>query len=279
VIAPEGGTVTGITTGTSAESGSCASATATAPEQVFAWTPTVSGVATIQTCGKDATSFDTVVYVRSGGCEDGREVACNDDTSGCETGDDCMKAEHHGSFLSLSVTAGRTYFIFVDGFTGSCGGSSGSFGLTVTAPSGTCENPLTIPPEGGSITGITSGKSAETGPCARETARAPEQVFQWKPARSGVATIQTCGATTTFDTVVYVRTKRCTGGVKAACNDDAKSCGTGDGCTNAGHHGSRLTRKVTAGRTYYIIVDGFAGSCGGSSGTFGLTVTPPSDDP
>jgi hypothetical protein len=61
-----------------------------------------------------------------------------------------------------------------------------------------------------------------------------------------------------------------------ACNDDATGCATGDVCTaNNNHHGSRITPTVTGGQAYFVIVDGFAGSCGGSSGTFTLTVTPP----
>src|SRR4029077_20136419 len=65
-----------------------------------------------------------------------------------------------------------------------------------------------------------------------------------------------------------------------ACNDDEASCGTGDSCTpNNGHHGSVVNTTVTAGQTYYIIVDGFAGSCGGSSGNFRLNVTPPGAPP
>src|SRR5207247_2838845 len=96
---------------------------------------------------------------------------------------------------------------------------------------------------------------------------APEQVYQWTPAVSGTATIQTCGAGTTFDTVLYLRSGPCAGGpeMAAGCNDDA--------CTNATglYRASRLTPTVTAGQTYFIVVDGY----GGAQGTFSLTVTPP----
>ena len=40
------------------------------------------GSATAQTCG-DGTRFDSVLYVRDGSCT-GSELACNDDTTGCE---------------------------------------------------------------------------------------------------------------------------------------------------------------------------------------------------
>src|SRR5207253_10888466 len=51
------------------------------------------------------------------------------------------------------------------------------------------------------------------------------------------------------------------------CNDDA--CANSTGLLRA----SRLTPTVTAGQTYFIVVDGY----GGAQGTFSLTVTPPED--
>jgi len=36
--------------------------------------------------------------------------------------------------VNVNVTAGVSYFIFVDGFASSCGGDRGKFTLTVTAP-------------------------------------------------------------------------------------------------------------------------------------------------
>jgi len=140
---------------------------------------------------------------------------------------------------------------------------------------GSCAAPIAIAPGGGTLTGITSGASALSGSCAASASlNAPEQVFQWTPATSGTATIQTCGAGTAFDTVVYVLNGTC-GGAEIACNDDTTGCGTSGPCTNASHHGSKLTPTVTAGQSYIIVVDGYNGSCGGSLGSFSLSVTPP----
>jgi hypothetical protein len=86
--------------------------------------------------------------------------------------------------------------------------------------------------------------------------------------------VTTCGAGTTFDTVVYVRSGGCAG-TQLSCNDDTAACATGDGCATADHHGSRVAFNVTSGATYTIVIDGYAGSCGGASGTFTMTVTPP----
>src|SRR5438093_1542279 len=138
------------------------------------------------------------------------------------------------------------------------------------ALAGSCSSPTVLPAQGGTFGGTTSGTSVLAGSCG-SSGTAPEQVFQWTPAVSGTATIQTCGAGTTFDTVLYLRSGACASGpeVAAGCNDDA--------CTNATglNRASRLTPTVTAGQTYYIVVDGY----GGAQGIYGLTVTPPVGSP
>src|SRR5437773_1214943 len=138
------------------------------------------------------------------------------------------------------------------------------------ALAGSCSSPTVLPAQGGTFGGATSGTSALAGSCGA-SGTAPEQVFQWTPAASGTATIQTCGAGTNFDTVLYMRSGACASGPEVAggCNDDA--------CTNATglYRASRLTPTVTAGQTYYIVVDGY----GGAQGLYGLTVTPPAGSP
>src|SRR5437773_2293397 len=138
------------------------------------------------------------------------------------------------------------------------------------ALAGSCSSPTVLPAQGGTFSGATSGTNALAGSCGA-SGTAPEQVFQWTPAVSGTATIQTCGAGTNFDTVLYMRSGACASGPEVAggCNDDA--------CTNATglYRASRLTPTVTAGQTYYIVVDGY----GGAQGLYGLTVTPPAGSP
>jgi len=262
VIPAAGGVFTGSTSGSSTQAGSCAT-TNTAPEKVFQWTPSVSGTATIQTCSTSGTNFDTVLYMRSGACQAGSQVACNNNTAGCPT----ANSTNQGSRITPAVTAGQTYFIFVDGNAG----ASGNFTLSVTPPAPppptACSSPTVIPAEGGVFTGSTSGSSTQSGTCATTNA-APEKVFQWTPSRSGTATIQTCGASgTSFDTVLYVRSGSCQTGSQLACNDDTSGCATG----SSANHGSRITPTVTAGQTYFIIVDGYSSA----SGNFSLSVTPP----
>src|SRR6266480_398944 len=271
VVPAQGGTFSGTTSGASALAGSCGNSEGSS-EQVFRWTPTVSGTATIQTCGA-GTTFDTVLYLRSGACASGPEMAagCNDDACTNATG------LNRASRLTPTVTAGQAYYIVVDGY----GGAQGTFSLTVTPPvpttttttlpgGGGCSSAIAIPASGGTVSGATSGTSALAGSCGSSGTSA-EQVFQWTPAVSGRATIQTCGAGTTFDTVLYMRSVACASGpeMAAGCNDDA--------CTNATglYRASRLTSTVTAWQTYYIVVDGY----GGAQGLYGLTVTPPAGSP
>src|SRR5262249_28526054 len=102
VIAPEGGVVVGTTVGGTTVLSSTCGSDILAPERLFQWTPSVSHIATIQTCG-GTTNFDTTLYVREGTCL-GPDVACNDDSCGSQ------------SSITMPVVAGTTYFIVVDGF-------------------------------------------------------------------------------------------------------------------------------------------------------------------
>jgi glucose/arabinose dehydrogenase len=303
VIPPGGGTVSGTTSGQSTSAGTCAGASASAPEVVFTWTPNVSGTATLHTCNAQV-RFDTVIYVSSAATAS-PELACNDDTAGCATGDGSSNAGHHGSRVSLSVVAGRTYYVFVDGYAGSVGGSQGAFTLTAVAPVPPADagSPPPPPPDpgtppadagapppapadagaaypvvpaaGGTVSGHTSGSSARSGSCAgASSAAAPEQIFQWTPTHSGRATADTCNPQVAFDTVLYARSA-VTGGSELACNDDTPGCATGDGSLYASQHGSRISFDVVAGQTTYLVVDGYSGSTGGFQGAFVLTVTPP----
>src|SRR5438046_1712543 len=139
----------------------------------------------------------------------------------------------------------------------------GQAGQISAALAGDCSSPTVIPAPGGTFSGTTSGTSALAGSCGR-SGESPERVFQWTPTVSGTATIQTCGAATSFDTVLYLRSGVCASGpeVAAGCNDDA--CANATGLNRA----SRITPTVTAGQTYFIVVDGYAGA----QGRFSLTV-------
>jgi hypothetical protein len=117
-----------------------------------------------------------------------------------------------------------------------------------------------IPAQGGTFVGSTSGGSNMSGSCGSGTDVAPEVIFQWTPATTGQATIDLCGGGTDYDSVVYLRQGSCSG-PEVDCDDDS-SCGLS----------SQLFPNVTAGTTYFIVVDGY----GGDFGNFTMTVTPAS---
>jgi hypothetical protein len=114
------------------------------------------------------------------------------------------------------------------------------------------------------MTGTTTGTSALAS-CSHTDA-SPEHVYRWTPSKSGTATIETCGGQTNYDTVLYMSGTAC-GGAELGCVDDAADCATATGPS----HGSRITATVTAGQTYFIVVDGYSGR----SGNYSLSVIPP----
>src|SRR2546425_3465194 len=135
---------------------------------------------------------------------------------------------------------------------------------TTTLPPDACASPIVIPSGGGTFAGTTSGTGTLSATCGSSLG-SPEKVFAWTPGGSGSDTIQTCGAGTSYDTVLYMRSGGCQSGLEVACNDDA--CPNSTGLSRA----SQITVNVTAGQTYFIVVDGYLGA----SGAFSLTVTPP----
>src|SRR2546427_788731 len=119
---------------------------------------------------------------------------------------------------------------------------------TTTTLAGACNNPTVIPAQGGTFSGTTSGTSSQAGSCGN-SGSSPERVFRWTPTVSGTATIETCGAGTSFDTVLYMRSGLCASASEVGCNDDA--CSNSTGLFRA----SRLTPAVTAGQTYLHVLD------------------------
>ncbi len=132
---------------------------------------------------------------------------------------------------------------------------------------GSCAAPIILPPDGGTFTGTTVGTGSLSGSCALSNP-APENVFSWTAPRNGIAVIDTCGGTTSYDTVLYVRNGTCAGN-EPNCSDDAVGCTTSE---PSDLHGSSLTITVTAGETYVIVVDGYSDR----KGDFSLHVLPPS---
>ena len=184
-----------------------------------------------------------------GGCDDLN--ACTDDT--CDAVLGCRHAFNSGACSDGNACTDSDVCHL-----GTCVGGPPVQGCSA------CEAVSTLPAAGGVFAGTTSGAGTLSAACSAATSSAPEHVYAWTPASSGVAQIRTCGTGTQFNTVLSLRTDSCTG-TEIACNDDAP-CATGASASQ----GSTLTPTVTAGQTYYIVVDG-----AGEAGAYSLTVQPP----
>jgi predicted dienelactone hydrolase len=118
-----------------------------------------------------------------------------------------------------------------------------------------CADATIIGSAGGVFVGRTVGGTAALSSSCGFDVFAPERIFRWTPGVSHLATIETCGGTTNYRTTLYVREGSCLG-PDLACNH--RACG----------EASRVTLPVVAGRTYFIVVDGFLAD----AGDFTLTV-------
>jgi hypothetical protein len=95
------GTFTGDTTGNVSETkGTCGG---DAGEAVFYFVLNAPTEVHLDSIG---TSFDSTLYVRSGKCMTGHELACDDDSGG-----------NHAAKLEFTILYPGTYFVFLDGFT------------------------------------------------------------------------------------------------------------------------------------------------------------------
>jgi hypothetical protein len=231
---------------------------------------------TLSTCGS---GFDTKIAVYNNTCPTtaGSQIACNDDSTTCGTGS-------LQSNLSFTATANTTYLIRVGGYNG----ASGTGSLSVN---GECAPPPPPPPPGNDLCAnafwIADGSpvTASTGSTATQSAAtfsggipatcgnagsSPDVWYKYRPITSGTVTVQTCGSTGSYDTVLAAYSGACGAMTQLACNDDTSGCGLL----------SRITFSATAGQTYYIRVAGYNGATGSYtlSVSGGGGVVPPAND-
>jgi hypothetical protein len=90
---------------------SCPYTGSTSPDAVYRYDCVYSAVVTIDLC---ASLYDTKVYVYENEYTPGFPLDCNDDSPGCGP-------NGYRSWLMVEFTAGNTYYIVVDGYTGACG--------------------------------------------------------------------------------------------------------------------------------------------------------------
>lgn len=233
-------TLTGMTSGTSADSGSCGGANA--PEVAYVYFAPRAGTYTFDTFGSE---FDTVLYVRS---DTGTELGCNDDSSSGNT---------KQSRVTLPLTAGQMVNIVVDGFNM----ESGNYTLRINA---NCPLPFRNDPRdlgnapSVSISGTTTCGTFGFGgaSCGGGGDNAPDATFIYTAPAAGKYVLSTAGST--FNTVLSARLGTCTG-TELACNDDVAA---------PTDQTSLATLTLATGQSIIVAVDG----AGAESGLYTLHI-------
>ncbi|MBK8258567.1 MAG: putative metal-binding motif-containing protein [Polyangiaceae bacterium] len=117
-LIPGSGTYTGDTTGNVSETkGVCGG---DAGEAVFYFTLIDPSYVLLDSIG---TTFDSTLYVRTGACNSGKEIGCDDDSAGVQW----------SAKLEFTILYPGTYYVFLDGFTvdPQGGANEGPFTLNV----------------------------------------------------------------------------------------------------------------------------------------------------
>jgi hypothetical protein len=142
-------------------------------------------------------------------------------------------------------------------------GSSGS-----TALQGADVCPATVIPSiPFSATGTTAGYANNySGTCIGNGAA--DVIYQFTPTVTGIYNVTLCGSS--YDTGLIIKTGgSCPGTTDVGCNDDSYS--------TCGNTSSALAPTLTAGVTYYIIVDGYSSNSGNYVLNVDLGSAPPAD--
>ncbi|HXG93439.1 MAG TPA: choice-of-anchor D domain-containing protein [Blastocatellia bacterium] len=215
------------------------------PDVVYSFTPTATDTYTIGATPMSE-SFDLSLYI---------VTDCANPAGSCVAAAN-IRGAGKGESLAPTLNAGTRYFIVVDSVQPT-GTGPFHFALRRGRPANdSCAAPVTIEPSRlpFSAIGTTFGATSDSNPgapCLRTnlSGSGPDVVYQFTPADSQVyqVTITPIGS---YDASVYIVT----------------NCATGADCTGAdvGGNGAAeiVRRNLTAGTTYFIVVDGFSGDAG-----------------
>ncbi len=212
---------------------------------MYSFTPSTSGpyVASV-----DSSNFDTTVYVATD--------CTTIDTTCLSAADECTKDCTEST--KFDAVSGTTYYIFVDGWqTTATPGNAGPFTLSVAPPppGDTCSSAIPISAVPFTDTGNTktaiNDYGYSMGACPPETggwgAKSSDLVYSLNPSVTGSYTITLTG----FNSTLYVVTD---------CSNVDSTCLAGDESCSAPTCAEKVTANLTAGTTYFIIVDGYDNS-------------------
>jgi hypothetical protein len=219
----------------------------------YTFTPAVSGVYSLGVTPGNNT-FDPSLYV---------VTDCSNPAGTCVAGSN-ENSVGKGEVLTLNLNAGTQYFIIVDS---PIAGGSGPFHFSLRQggpTNDTCATPTVIDPArlpflvSGTTVGANNDLNPQT-PCLRsnQSGRGADVIYQFTSpdSQNYQVTVTPVG---NYDVTVYILT----------------SCSTLSGCSsgdiNGGGGAESVRRNLTAGTTYYIVVDGF----GTDAGDFTLLLEP-----
>ena len=220
---------------------------------VYSFTPTVTATYTIG--ATPTTPFDLSLYI---------VTDCSNPVGTCVAGANARGFDG-GEFLTPTLNAGTKYFIVVDAVNPDPNVGSFHFSLRRGLPANdTCATAAVIDQSRlpfstssttfGAHNDLDPGQSCLTSP---QSTRGPDLVYQFTPGDTQVYRI-VATPVGHYDLSLYVTTD-CASIASCSGSDIG---GLGDPET--------VLRNLTAGTTYFIVVDGF----GGDAGDFTLSVTP-----
>jgi hypothetical protein len=246
--------VTGTTAGCSDDyDEACPFSGSTSPDVVYSYTPTTDEIVKLSLCNS---SYDTKVYIYENAETPGSPFACDDD--------DCGFPGYQSALDCMNLVAGNTYYIIIDGY----GGNSGDYELSLEHCNCQGNNSLATATV---IPSLPFAENGSTADCTDEfyevcpytsTTPSPDVVYEYTPAGDESVTISLCGSS--FDTKLYVYENAHTPGAPYGCNDDDCSLQSQISCL-----------LMSAGNTYYIVVDGYGGAKGDYALVIDKDVTPP----
>jgi len=223
----------------------------------YKYRPVTSGSVVVDLCGS---AFDTVVAVRSGSCS-GTILGCNDNSNNAACGT-------NNSRLTVSMTAGITYFIRVTGRSN----ASGAYVLTVNGGGGVlppgnndCANRVGVALGNTPFSTLNASTDGPTHPSCGGLVN-NDVWFNYPCFTSGDLTVSTCSANFNTRVAVYANSGCTDFDTRLlACNDDTLGCGSG---------GSSVTIPVTAGGNYTIRVGSVLSAISGT-GNLNLSLNVP----
>ncbi|HLP13054.1 MAG TPA: T9SS type A sorting domain-containing protein [Flavobacteriales bacterium] len=204
--------------------------TTSGAEQIYSFTPTVTGIYSLNVTSASGGYIDYFWVNSTSGCSSAAPWTCIDDISSV------------GTWGSMSWTAGQTYYILLDAEPTSA--TSQTFSINCVSVPNPCASilPLTC---GTAVTANLSGSGAgwNTTACGFTTSGA-EVIYSFTPSVTGTHSLNVTAASGGFIDYFWINsTSGCSSTAPWTCIDDISSTG------------SWGSMSWTAGQTYYILLN------------------------